>query len=45
MKHCLSSLGMTQKTKIHIVGDRALWIEEQYRRIMKGRSDYLIRLS
>ena len=42
MKHCLSSLGVTRKTKIHTVGDEALWIEEQYRQITKGRSDYLI---
>jgi len=42
MKHCLSSLGATGKTKIHTVGDGALWIEEQYRQITRGRSHYLI---
>jgi hypothetical protein len=42
MKHSLSSLGATQKTKVHAVGDGALWIEGQYRQITKGRSNYLI---
>jgi hypothetical protein len=42
MKHCLSSLGATQETKVHTVGDGALWIAEQYRQITKGRSHYLI---
>jgi hypothetical protein len=42
IKHCLSSLGARKTTPVHVVGDGAQWIEEQYRRVTKGRSGYLI---
>lgn len=42
IKHCLKSLGADKNTALHVVGDGALWIEEQYRRMTCGKSRYLI---
>ncbi len=42
IKHCLKSLGATSDTPLHVVGDGALWIEDQYRQVTHGKSRYLI---
>lgn len=42
IKHCLKSLGANKHTALHVVGDGALWIEEQYRQVTRGKSRYLI---
>lgn len=42
IKHCLKSLGANKETALHVVGDGALWIEEQYRQVTHGKSHYLI---
>lgn len=42
IKHCLKSLGANKHTALHVVGDGALWIEEQYRQVTSGKSRYLI---
>jgi hypothetical protein len=42
IKHCLKSLGANPDTPLHVVGDGALWIEDQYRQVTQGKSRYLI---
>jgi hypothetical protein len=42
IKHCLKSLGANADTPLHVGGDGALWIEDQYRQVTRGKSRYLI---
>ena len=40
--HCVKSVGMNKKTKIHCVGDGAVWIAEQVEKHFGANAVYLI---